>query len=268
MIRSLMLRLAALCILAGGAQAHEFWIEPERYVVPEGAAVTGTFRNGEAFVGSTLSYIPGRSARYDVVVGELITAVPARMGDDPALVLENAPEGLLIVVHETADRRLTYREWAKWERFVVHKAFDGVLEAHRARGLPEEGFREAYRRYAKALVAVGDGAGADRAVGLKTEIVAGANPYVDDVSDGLPVQVLLDGAPKAGAQVEMFEKGPDGVEVTLHVADGAGRVVLPVRAGFAYLLDSVAIEALEPAVAGDPVWRTHWAALTFAVPGA
>ncbi|MEM7711843.1 MAG: DUF4198 domain-containing protein [Pseudomonadota bacterium] len=268
MIRSLTSCSLAMCILAGAAQAHEFWIEPERYMVPEGGAVTGTFRNGEDFAGSTLSYIPGRSERYDVIVGDLTTAVPARMGDNPALSLEDAPEGLLIVVHETADRRLTYREWAKWERFVAHKAFDGVLKAHRARGLPEEGFRESYRRYAKALVAVGGGAGADRAVGLKTEIVAEANPYVDDLSGGLSVQVLLDGGPKAGAQVEMFEKGPDGVEVTLHTADGAGRAVVPVRAGFEYLLDSVAIEPVEPAVAGDPVWMTHWAALTFAVPGA
>ncbi|MEM8824108.1 MAG: DUF4198 domain-containing protein [Pseudomonadota bacterium] len=258
----------ALCILGGGAQAHEFWIEPEAYKVAPGVAVMATFRNGEAFSGSTLSFIGGRSERFDLIQGEAVRAAPAQMGDNPALQLDEAPEGLLIVVHETADQGLTYREWAKWVKFVEHKAFDGVLAAHRARGLPEEGFRESYRRYAKALIAVGDGAGADRDVGLYTEIVAGANPYTDDLSGGLPVRVLLDGAPKAGAQVEMFEKGPDGVAVTLHRADAEGRVVLPVRPGFEYLLDSVAIEPLEPAIDGDPVWKTHWAALTFAVPGA
>jgi hypothetical protein len=65
----------------------------------------------------------------------------------------------------------------------------------------------------------------------------------------------------------MFERAPDGaVEVTLHEADAEGRVMLPVRPGFEYLLDSVAIESLDPAEDGDPVWKTHWAALTFAVP--
>ncbi|MEM8849015.1 MAG: DUF4198 domain-containing protein [Pseudomonadota bacterium] len=260
--------VAALCILGGGVQAHEFWIEPLDYTVASGETVEATFRNGEDFEGSTLSFIGGRSERFDFVAGGELQPVPARMGDNPALRLEDAPDGLLIVVHETADRGLTYRDWAKWVKFVQHKAFDGILQDHRARGLPEAGFRESYRRYAKTLIAVGDGAGADGPVGLFTEIVAGANPYSDDLSGGLPVQVLLDGAPKGGAQVEMFEKGPDGVGVTLHTADAEGRVVVPVRPGFAYLLDSVAIEPLEPEIEGDPVWKTHWAALTFAVPEA
>lgn len=258
-----------MCIWAAPLQAHEFWIDAEDYTVAPGAPVTASFRNGENFVGGALSYIPGRTARFDMISGDAVSEVPARMGDNPAVALDSASEGLLILVHETTDRIVTYREWARFLRFVEHKAFEGVPDAHRARGLPEDTFRESYRRYAKALIAIGDGAGADRPVGLKTEIVAEANPYTDDLSGGMPVWVLLDGAPKAGAQVEMFDRGPDGeVEVTRHVADETGRVVLPVAPGHDYLLDSVAIEPLEPAADGDPVWKTHWAALTFAVPEA
>jgi hypothetical protein len=258
--------LAALCTLSTALQAHEFWIEPEAYAVPADAPVTATFRNGEDFAGSTLSYLPARSARFEMGVGRL-GPVPARMGDNPALALDTAPEGLLVVVHETAERVLTYRDWDKWVRFTEHKALD-VLAVHRARGLPEAGFREGYRRYAKALIAVGGGAGEDVVAGLFTEIVAEANPYTDEVSEGLPVRVLLDGAPRAGAQVEVFEKGPGGVTVTVQIADADGRARIAVRPGHAYLLDSVAIEPVAPAAEGDPVWRTHWAALTFAVPGA
>ena len=64
------------------------------------------------------------------------------------------------------------------------------LARHAARGLPELAFREAYTRYAKSLVAVGAGKGSDARVGLKIEVVAGANPYTDDLSGAMPVQVF------------------------------------------------------------------------------
>ena len=265
---------AALCIAAAGAQAHEFWIEPEAYQVDPGMPANAAFRVGEEFSGSSFSYIPGRSTRFDMVVGGAVRPVPARMGDNPAFAVGDLPDGLLVIVHETGDAILTYAPkdgrtgWERFVRFTEHKAMDGAIEAHRVRGLPEEGVRERYRRFAKALVAVGDGAGSDRAVGLRTEIVAEANPYTDDLSGGLPVRVLLDGAPRGDAQVELFEKAPDGrVEITLHRTDAAGRAVLPVRPGHAYLADAVALVPVDPAEADDDaMWWSLWAALTFAVP--
>lgn len=259
--------IAALCIFTAPLQAHEFWIQPEAYVVPSGGQVEATFRNGEMFEGSSLSYIPSRSERFDMVQGGVVAPIPARMGASPAVALDEVSDGLLTLIHETGDQSLTYKEWAKWVKFTDHKDFAFAQEGHRVRGLPDEGFRESYRRFAKALVGVGTADGADAARGLRAEFVLGANPYTDDVAGGLPVQVLFDGAPKADAQIEMFERAPDGsVAVTLHRADADGRAMVPVKPGHEYLLDSVTLLPLEPEAENDPVWYTLWAALTFAVP--
>lgn len=267
--------LVATCIMAGPLQAHEFWIEPVDYTVARDAPVAATFRNGEAFSGSALSYIPGRSVRFDMISGGSVRPVPARVGDNPAFDLADLPEGLLTILQETTDQSLTYTPKdgrTGWERFVgfaEHKDLKGVIEGHDARGLSRDAPGERYRRFAKALVAVGDGAGADADRGLRVEFVALSNPYVDDVTGGLPVQLLLEGEPNADAQIEMFDKSPDGtVEITLHRTDADGRATLPVTAGHSYLLDSVTALAIEPEAAGDPTWYTLWAALTFAVPEA
>ena len=264
-----------MCILALQAQAHEFWISPDAYQVAPGETVTARFRNGEELVGSTLSFIPGRSVRFDVVVGGEARKVMARIGNDPAFEVADLPEGLAIIVHETTDGVVTYTAQdgrSGWERFVAfteHKAMDGVPEAHLARGLSQEGITERYRRFAKALVAVGNGAGSALEVGLRTEIVAEANPYADDLSGGLPVRVLFEGSPRVGAQVELFERAlgdPEGaVSITTYTTDADGRAVLPVRVGHEYLADSV---AMLPVEAGGATWQSLWAALTFAVPGA
>lgn len=254
--------------MAGAATSHEFWIDPLAYQVQPGSEVQAHLRVGQEFNGTAYPYRPSQIERFDLIQGAQVGPVEARIGDNPALDTALSEEGLLVVVHETTDSRLTYTDFAKFEKFAAHKAFPTTIADHKARGISTDRFVETYRRYAKALIAVGDGAGADSAVGMKTEIVALANPYTDAVDD-MPVQVLLDGAPRVDAQVELFDKDPAGeVTITLYRTDAEGKATFPVTPGHSYLVDAVWAEALPNDDPEEgPVWKTHWAALTFAVPG-
>jgi uncharacterized GH25 family protein len=250
--------------------AHEFWIAPQSYQVAPGTAIAGDFKNGQNFKGNTLSFFDRSSTRFDVAFGDQITPLTPRNGDRPALQMQ-APdtEGLLVVLHEKSAGTLTYREWAKFMKFVKHKDFATAEADHAAAGWPKENFRETYTRHAKALVAVGSGAGADKAYGMATEFVALTNPYAQGFDGQMSVQLLYQGAPRSDAQVEVFDRTPAGeVTVTLHRTDAQGVATVPVTAGHSYLFDGV---VLRPAAgAADdpnaPVWETLWAALTFAVP--
>ncbi|NJS38145.1 MAG: DUF4198 domain-containing protein [Rhodobacteraceae bacterium] len=195
---------------AGPAKAHEFWLSPDDYTIVQADVMQGRLRVGSEMQGLALSYLPNSVARFAVVQGETVRPIEGRMGGNPAFAMPAEVKGLAIVVHETNDTQLTYSEFAMFQRFVAHKDFRPALADHAARGLPETGFRETYRRYPKSLIAVGSGAGADRVMGLKIEFVAEANPYSDDLSAGLPLLLLLDGAPRADAQVDLFQTAPDG----------------------------------------------------------
>ncbi|MGR3491017.1 MAG: DUF4198 domain-containing protein [Shimia sp.] len=257
--------------VASPALGHEFWISPQAYTVEVGEPVLADIRVGQGFKGGAHAYFPRQTTRYDIATPDGVVTPDATLGDRPGVQPGALPEGLNVVVFETTDSRLTYREWHKFINFVEEKALevDGVdgITAHRARDLPETGFVETYRRYAKSLVAVGNGEGADSPVGLRTEIVALANPYTDDLTDGLPIQVLLDGAPRADAQVELYAKaiGAEGdfeADLTVLTTDAEGRVTLPVTPGMAYMADAVVLEEGED----DAAWHSLWANLTFAVP--
>jgi uncharacterized GH25 family protein len=253
---------------AASALAHEFWLLPEDFTVEPGAQMVVELRNGEKMNGINLPYLPGSVTRFEVVAGDTVLPVISRLGDSPAMTMKAPAEGLIVVVHQTAGSTVIYSEFAAFQSFVTHKAAAGALEAHSARGLPDKGFSETYRRYAKTLIAVGDSAGQDRDMGLRIEIVALANPYTDDLTAGLPLQVRLDGAPRAGAQLEVFAKAPDGtVTEALYTTDAAGVAMVPAVRGFTYLADNVDIYALpnDDAAAG-PVWHSDWASLTYMVP--
>ncbi len=247
---------------------HEFWISPDSYVVQPGEALVAQLRVGQKFDGFPFGYFPPRFARFDVVQGDQVVPVGGRIGDRPALKMTLPSEGLWVVVHETTDSILTYSDYATFEGFVNHKELGDTLAMHAERGLPLTGFSEDYRRYAKSLIAVGNGQGADREVGMRTEIVAEINPYTDDLANGMRVRVLLDGAPRADTLVEIFDRGPDDeVNVTTTRTDADGRAVFAVKSGHEYLVDAVYMQALYPPE-GLPgsVWKSHWAALTFRVP--
>ena len=257
-------------LLALPSSAHEFWIEPEDYTVQPGEELRATIKVGTEFEGSSYAFLPTNFRRFDVAIGDEIGAVPGRIGDRPAVQLGVDRTGLVTLIHVTRDYELTWETWQKFEEFVDHKDGRDVLADHEAAGYGQiDGVREVYSRYGKSLVSAGDGAGEDREYGLLTEIVALENPYTDDMTDGLDIRVLYDGAPRADEQVEVFARDADGaVTITTTRTDADGRATVTVAPDTEYLLDSVVFRApaddLNPDF--DPMWETLWASLTFHTP--
>ena len=264
------LAVAGWMVLGTCASAHEFWIDAEQYQVESGAPVVAHLRNGEVFVGSSLAWLERNFTRFETVMGDMVRPVEGRMGDTPAMqAVAPDREGLLVVLHETTPSTLTYRDWEQFVAFAEHKDARDALEVHAAQGWPQTGFREIYTRHVKALIAVGSGAGADRAFGLATEIVALTNPYLPEFDGTMRVEVLDAGAPRPDVQVEVFARAPDGtVTVSLHRTDASGRGTIPVQPGHEYLLDAVILRPAPATGATEnaPLWESLWAALTFAVP--
>ncbi|MEP2031220.1 MAG: DUF4198 domain-containing protein [Paracoccaceae bacterium] len=264
MFRAIAPALTLLC-LSSATYAHEFWIEPQNYQIEKGAPLVADLKNGQKFKGASLAFFDRRIERFELFQGGDATPVEGRLGDIPALQGTAGDDGLLVVIHQTAPSKISYKEWEKFQAFADHKNFGEMRTRHEALGFPTDKFKETYTRYAKALIAVGDGAGADVTTGMETEFVALSNPYTDNLTEGMVVQILYQGAPRADAQIEIFERAQDDtVIITTVLADAEGRALVPVLPGHSYLLDAVVLR--EAPKGGDTVWETLWAALTFSVP--
>ncbi|MGB7244425.1 MAG: DUF4198 domain-containing protein [Sulfitobacter sp.] len=264
-----LLLISALVLHSGAAFAHEFWIEPNAYNVKSGDAVKGDLRNGQEFDGISLAYFDNRFTRFDVVNGDDVVPVEGRLGDNPALSAVAGADGLMIVVHETMPSTITYKTWEKFATFAKHKDFAKAQEDHTTAGWPTSDFKERYTRHAKALIGVGSGEGADRALGLETEFVAMTNPYADGFDGQMRVSLLYQGSARMDAQVEVFERAPDDtVAITMARTDVHGEAVIAVKPGHTYLFDAVVLRPAPDSgeTENSPLWETLWAALTFAVP--
>lgn len=259
--------LLALCTAALPASAHEFWIEPVDGMVAEGAPLVADLYVGDKLEGASFSFVPPNFTRFEILIDGEFLPVEGRAGDKPALNMAVPGEGLATVVHVTRDYTLTYKDFATFERFCAHKDIEWACARHIERGLDPEAVRERYSRHAKSLIAVGDGEGQDVQAGLLTEIVAEANPFTDDLSEGFPVRVFYKDEPRADVQVELFDRAPDGtLDIRLYRTDAEGRAMLDLSPGHFYLVDSVVMEERDPGANGDPAWESLWASLTFKVP--
>jgi len=249
--------------------AHEFWLEPLDFTPAAGNSVKVQIRNGQKFSGIELAYFDNRIVMFDWLQSGQRAPVVARAGDAPAVNVANGGDGLVVLVYQSTPSLLTYREWALFANFVTHKGSPEAIGRHRARALPKVNFKEIYTRYCKTLIGGGSAKGQDAPTGMEAEIVALANPYTEDLRQGMPVQVLYQGVPRAHAQIEVFERTLSGeIIVSMLQADGTGHAMVPVTQGHEYLLDSVVLR--EPTAAlfqeKGAVWQSLWASLTFAVP--
>ena len=261
--------LFASVIFVLPAQSHEFWIEPLSYQISPDQRIQGELYNGQEFEGTQISYLPQRFTRFTMASDLRQNDVENRLGATPALDSVPYGEGLHVISYQSHMAIIGYSEWEKFLAFADHKAFDDIENWHDTRGLPRTDFNEGYWRFAKTLVGVGHSTGRDYRTGLAVEYVALDNPYTDDLSNGMRVQLYVLDDLRVNGQVELLEKAPDGsVAITLHRTDENGIATLPVKAGHSYLVDHVYLREprAELAAQADIVWETLWAALTFEVP--
>lgn len=260
----------SLIFLAVSAQGHEYWVEPHKFEVEAGAAIRADLKNGENFEGIRLYYLTGRFTKFEVFAPSGPQPVGGYEGNQPALDHRSGESGLHVISYQSIFDRLTFDKADKFTAYLEEQGLDGILEEHAARGLPPTGFTEQYARSAKALVAVGDGAGADRLTGLPLELVALDNPY-ENAGDGAPVVVRLywQGEPLADRQVLVFQYNGLSLRQWKLRTDDQGRAAIDVRGGGKFLLSSVYMFAGDddPQTPTDE-WVSYWASLTFAMPGA
>ena len=260
---------AAICWVAG-AGAHEFWIEPLDYRIGAGDALVAHLRVGSDYKGNALSYFPTQFRNFDWSDATGTTPIPGRIGDRPAVDFVPESGGLIILSHVSTDAKLTWRERERFDHFVLAHDMGWVLESHAERGLPEVGFSEAYTRYVKSLVSVGDGAGQDRRIGLLIELVALANPYTDDISAGLPVSLVFQDAPLPDTKIDLFYRSPTGEVSRADVTtDAQGLALMPNLGAGEYMINVVhmVIPLQAETERTGAVWHSLWASLTYEISG-
>ncbi|MCF6305816.1 MAG: DUF4198 domain-containing protein [Rhodobacteraceae bacterium] len=259
--------LLATLIFTGAVSAHEYWIEPDAYRLESGANIVAEVMVGPDFNGDTYAYFPDNFNSFDVTDPIETRPIEGRIGDTPAIDIATLRDGLHVLSQFSSTSKLTWKTYQEFEEFVKLHGLNWVLDAHTERGLPDAGFSEAYTRFVKSLVAVGDGSGQDSYGGMFFELVAGANPYTDDISDGLPITVLFQGEPLPNTLIHVFYRAEPGAEAVKSAvfAGETAQTTIPNYGNGEYMVNAVymVVPFPEDVERTGVVWHSLWASLTF-----
>ena len=248
--------------------AHDFWIEPSSFTPMPEQGVTVRLLVGEHFSGDAVARPPPASLHRFVLAdvrSQASATVPGRVGGDPAGLLRVARPGFYVVAFHGKPNRVELAA-DKFNAYLKSEGLDFVLALREQRGQANEPGREIYSRCAKSLLSVGasaiadDGVPADRALGLPLELIAERRPDLLRGGELLPVRLLHEGRPLAGALVVAMHRD-DPQQTIMQRSDADGRVQLPLHRAGTWLVKAV---HMVPAPAGSGAdWHSLWASLSF-----
>lgn len=227
--------ISMLCLasaLAAPVAAHDFWLQPERFLVAPADAVPVVVQVGHGTDRQRWGGGAKRVVRFDVhgPKGRSDARAMLTLGDAAAdATLRLATAGTYMIVMETnhAGSELNF---VRFNDYARDEGLTPILAARRRAGSTGTTGREIYSRRAKALVQVGDtrSTSVTRPVGLTLEIVPQINPYALAANAAFPVQVLYGGKPLAGATIKLNNLDFDAKPLAIKLTDRTGRAAFDV----------------------------------------
>ena len=253
------------CTLFG----HELWIDTTDFKVEKDTMINLNLRNGENFDGFSLGYFDRSIKEFYWRQNGKRFDNNSRQGDNPALQISPTDNGLVSIIYVSKPTIIKYKDFSKFQNFVIEKHSPSAVEIHKNLDFPLENFSEIYTRYSKALVGVGTSKGFDTENNLELELVALENPYTDNMADGIEILALYNGNPRALSNLNVFERSNTDSSVNTFVVktNDKGVAVVEVKNDCTYLIDNVIIRPANKKLFKDRgvIWESLWAALTFSV---
>jgi len=272
--------LLALCAapamawaLAGPAAAHDFWLQPALFWSQPGAVTPITLQVGHG-PNRQRTPIPLRRIVRFTLQGPKGAARDVRAGlhiggatEDAAVTLP-AP-GAYVLALESDAAAQSHLSAALYNDYLEVEGLTPALDLRRRAHRMDADGSENYRRCAKAIVQVGPAAKAarevTRPVGLTLEIVPQADPYARPRAARLPVRVIFEGRPLAGALVKLNDLDHDEQPVETQRSDAAGRAVFAMPRAGRWQLNVIWTKPLPRT--RETEFETSFSSLSFGLPG-
>jgi uncharacterized GH25 family protein len=262
-----------LLLLTTASLAHEFWLQPVRFVVAPGTRVHIGRWVGQNFSGERW---PGKSVRLEQLLhrqpgGQVadLTSTAKQADSLQTSVLLEQP-GTHVLAFRTNEAQMNMQA-AEFNAYLQEEGLEYVQELRRKRKQTDKPAREMYRRCAKTLLLAGTFSVSDSAyyqpLGHPLEILTEQNPYTLRTGASLTVRVLADGKPVMGQLLQAWIRPSDGSSLQhfqLHTNNN-GRALLRLQQPATVLLATVRMVPHPVPATAD--WQSTWASLTFAFSG-
>lgn len=252
-----------LLLPSGMVQAHDFWIEPERFILQEPDDIQITLREGVDLKGDSLPYITDWFDDFSQLDRTGRRPIDSILGNDPAASIR-VNDGSTVVGYQST-RHFVELGPEKFAAYLLEEGLQSILTLRKDRGEENSSATEYFIRCAKAFLLSGplnDELNYANPLDYILELIPESDPYKILPGEELSIRLLYLGNPIEGIQVRAFTK--DQPQETIdHRTDGDGRVQFTLDQRGHWLVKAVHLIPLQ----SDPKarWESYWASMTFEI---
>jgi uncharacterized GH25 family protein len=246
-------------------QAHEFWLQPNkfRFNINEEASID--FMVGENFTGEfwdlkkhKVEYLQWHNAAGE---NNIVSRVKAIKGS--SIVQKFTEEGTQLLAMKS---NAAYIELAadKFNEYLKEDGLENILEERKKKNLLDRPSKENYTRFTKLLVQAGSKTDDTykKNIGFRIEIIPQNNPYTLKSGDYMQCLVLFEGKPLPHALVKVWSRLNNTTFLQNLYTENDGTVKFPISTKGAWMVSTVKM------ISGDlPTSQYHslWGSLVFGI---
>jgi uncharacterized GH25 family protein len=244
--------------------AHEFWLNPDKFIYKRMAKVNINFLVGENFEGENWEGNNERIKSLKIYFGgvsdDLSPVVTGATGDSIEYFILD--EGTNLIAFNS-NNAFIEMEPLQFEAYLKEDGLTNALEYRKRnneRGCPG---REFYQRCAKTILQVGGMK--DKTYGITTsliiDIIPSSNPYQLKNKELFRATILYNKEPLANGLVKVWHRVKNRTERKELRTDSNGEIVFPVVTRGKWMISTVKMERLTDNPVCD--WQSYWGSLTW-----
>jgi Domain of unknown function (DUF4198) len=259
--RLALLVVTGLALMGVPLAAHDMWIEPTTFFPQSGQIFSLRLRVGQDLLGDPLLLDPSLVNQFLVSDGDGVRPVVRRDGRDPAGLVRLTAPGVHVIGYRSNPSTIEIPA-DTFNQYLKEEGLDAVSARRARRNETRAPAREIFSRCAKSLVLSGatPDAQGDRSLGFTLELIAERNPYGLRADQDLPVRLIYENGPLAGALVVAINRLNPAEKLSART-DTDGRVRLRLRRHGMWLIKAVHMVPAPPDAHAE--WTSFWASLTF-----
>ncbi len=243
------------------AFAHEFWLEPQKFLLEIGEKIKFRVFVGENFTGEDVDFtkFEVKNFAHHSSKGETHTKgnlTEQNLSD----FLKFDTEGNHLIAFNNSNKHIEL-EADKFNEYLKDDGLDNVSAYRKKHGQLKKGGREEYQRCVKTLLQVGNIHDETYKIntGMKLEIIPEQNPYLS--TNSLTIKVLFENKPLKNALVVVWQKGIEKPNKQNFRSNNEGKITFSFEPKGIWMVSAVNMVSHKNPKVAD--WQSYWGSYTF-----
>lgn len=244
--------------------AHEFWLQPEKFICKRGETINIRFWLGENFQGENWGGNASRVNSLKIYMGGATDDLSPQLSNErgDSLQLAMFDEGTAMITFNSTNAFIKL-EASQFNAYLKEDGLINAIDFRQKNKLEDSPGKELYQRSVKTLIQVGSAKNDcfKQPTDLPLDIIPKANPYTLKNNQRLALKILYKKKPLANYSIKLWHRINNSTIQQNLTTDQKGEINFSVHTAGKWMVSTIRISHLDNNPQAD--WQSYWGSLTW-----